>query len=327
MEITDNKRVSVIVPVYKVESYLSRCLDSLCSQSMQDIEIILVDDASPDSCGTICNEYAKKDSRIKVIHHNENKGLSAARNTGIENATCDYLMFVDSDDWVHKDYCKIPYECAIQYQADLVMFNYTRLIKPNDFSNTLSLNKKIASTPNGYKTREEAMDLIYGNVGHLAWNKLYRKELFHDITYPVGFFYEDMGTTYKTVWKAQNIYYLDKVLYYYNCIRSGRITSLRNKKALHDWYEVYMQQYRDLKSWGYSHNKLDTLFKHISLGYCIMKNKDMTDSIYVSCAETIKNCKTIPEGFPRSRKILFVMFKYVSPLFEMVCSLAGKKFC
>ena len=327
MDITDNKKISVIVPIYKVETYLRHCLDSLCRQSMQDIEIILVDDASPDRCGAICDDYSTKDGRIKVIHHNENKGLSAARNTGIENATCDYLMFVDSDDWVHKDYCKIPYECAIQHQADLVMFNYKRIKSPNDISNTLSLNKNNASTSNGYKTKEEAMDLIYGDVGPLAWNKLYRKELFNDIIYPVAFLYEDMGTTYKTIWKAQHIYYLDDVLYYQNCFRSSRITDLRNEKALHDWYELYMQQYHDLAAWGYSPNKLDTLYKHISLGYCIMKNKDTTDPIYVSCAETIKNCKTIPEGFTKNRKILFVMFKYFYPLFEMVCSFAGKKFC
>ena len=114
--------VSVIVPVYKVEDVLSRCLDSLCRQSLRDIEIILVDDASPDQCGEICEQYAAKDTRFKVFHHSEIRGLSAARNTGIAYASADYLMFVDSDDWVHEEFCKLPYECAVQQQVELVFF-------------------------------------------------------------------------------------------------------------------------------------------------------------------------------------------------------------
>lgn len=114
--------VSIIVPVYKVEDYLERCLDTLCRQSLKDIEIILVDDGSPDRSGEICDQYAKEDRRIKVLRHPENRGLSAARNTGIAYAAADYLMFVDSDDWVHVDFCKLPYEYAMQHQADLVMF-------------------------------------------------------------------------------------------------------------------------------------------------------------------------------------------------------------
>ena len=100
--------VSVIVPVYKVEDVLSRYLDSLCKQCLQEIEIILVDDASPDQCGAICEQYATRDKRIRVIHHPKNRGLSAARNTGIAHATADYLMFVDSDDWVHEDLNRSP---------------------------------------------------------------------------------------------------------------------------------------------------------------------------------------------------------------------------
>ena len=121
--------VSVIVPVYKVEDVLARCLDTLCRQSLRDIEIILVDDASPDRCGEICELYAAEDARCKVIHHSENRGLSAARNTGIAQASADYLMFVDSDDWVHEDFCKLPYECAVQQQADLVLFCFQSIDK------------------------------------------------------------------------------------------------------------------------------------------------------------------------------------------------------
>ena len=109
--------ISVVVPVYKVEHYLHRCVDSILNQSYSDFELILVDDGSPDNCGMICDEYAAKDARIHVIHQ-QNGGLSAARNTGIdwlcENSDSKWLTFIDSDDWIHKDYLKILLEQAIK---------------------------------------------------------------------------------------------------------------------------------------------------------------------------------------------------------------------
>ena len=111
--------VSVIVPIYQTEKYLPRCLDSLQRQSLPNIEILLVDDGSPDNCSAICDDYATKDERFKVFHQ-EHAGTSAARNLAISMANSEYLMFVDSDDWVHKDFCKDAYECAVLYKADVV---------------------------------------------------------------------------------------------------------------------------------------------------------------------------------------------------------------
>ena len=113
--------VSVIVPVYNVEPYLHRCIDSLVHQTLKDIEIILIDDGSTDGCGKICDEYAAADTRIRVVHQ-ENAGLCEARNTGIDRAQADYLMFVDSDDWVQAEFCEIPLMLAKEHQADLACF-------------------------------------------------------------------------------------------------------------------------------------------------------------------------------------------------------------
>ena len=115
--------VSVIVPVYEVEPYLIRCLDSLQNQKLTNIEIILVDDGSPDRCGEICDTYAISDVRFRVFHQ-KHAGTSVARNLGIRMATSEYLMFVDSDDWVHENFCKDAYECAIHYQAEVVVFSF-----------------------------------------------------------------------------------------------------------------------------------------------------------------------------------------------------------
>lgn len=118
--------VSVIVPVYKVEPYLRQCLDSLIGQTKQEIEIILIDDGSPDNCGQICEEYAKKDSRIKVFHQ-ENQGLAQTRNNGLEASTADYIMFVDSDDWVAPTFCEQAYQLITEKHADMVIFEYSQI--------------------------------------------------------------------------------------------------------------------------------------------------------------------------------------------------------
>ena len=114
-------KISLIVPIYKVEAYLSRCIDSILNQSFSDFELILIDDGGPDRCGTICDTYAKKDSRIHVIHQ-ENRGVSAARNAGIDAALGEWIAFVDSDDWLHKDYLKILIS-GILSDTDIVICN------------------------------------------------------------------------------------------------------------------------------------------------------------------------------------------------------------
>lgn len=194
--------VSVIVPVYKVEDVLKRCLDSLGRQSLREIEILLIDDASPDRCGEICEKYAVKDSRFKVIHHLENRGLSAARNTGIAYASADYLMFVDSDDWVHENFCKLPYEYAVQNQADMVMFRYQRIEK-NDSARPIMKEEGISS---GQLTRLEAIELLLHEVGTYPWNKLYSRRLFNNVSYPEGYIYEGTGTIYKTILLADKFF-------------------------------------------------------------------------------------------------------------------------
>ena len=314
--------VSVIVPVYKVEECLVRCLDSLCKQSLRDIEIILVDDASPDRCGAICEEYAARDARIRVVHHPENRGLSAARNTGITNATSEYLMFVDSDDFVDQDFCKLPYEYAVRYQADLVMFDYKK-VDQKVVGGTLykNIGSSIAS---GYKTQVAALDLLHNKVEQYAWNKLYSRHLFANVTFPEGYLFEDMGTTYKTILNATRIYYLNRVLYFH-CFRTGSISMSKSKKAFTDLHELYLQQYRDLAAWGYPAEKLDELLKNIALTYCVRKRNDASDPDYKAYAELLRSSKQIPAGFTWERKILYVLFRNCPPLFEWVCNKWGKK--
>ncbi len=313
--------ISVIVPVYKVEDVLARCLDSLCRQSLREIEIILVDDASPDRCGEICEQYAVEDSRFKVIHHPENRGLSAARNTGIAQASADYLMFVDSDDWVHEDFCKLPYECAIQQQADLVLFCFQLI----DKNGSPRLKMKADDRGSGKVTRLEAIDLLF-KCGIAAWNKLYSMKLYQTVSFPEGYVFEDTGTTYKTVLMADSIYYLDTVLYYY-CYHKGSITTFKTEKLFKDYFEMSMQLYRDLSAWGYPKVGLERLLNNVAITYCIRQKPDAKDPNYLFCRQTLQSAKQIPKEFTWKRKVLFVLLKYCPPLFELVCKLYGKKVC
>ena len=175
--------ISIIVPVYRVESYLSRCVDSLLAQTYQNLEIILVDDGSPDQCPQICEDYAKKEERIHVIHQ-ENRGLSGARNAGIDVAKGEYLAFVDSDDYVSDDYIQVMYDaikatgCAISQ----CRFIYTKgeKLKENRGTGAFRIYRGNSLMEKLYGNEEEATWFV------VAWNKLYRRELFETIRYPEG---------------------------------------------------------------------------------------------------------------------------------------------
>ena len=199
-------KISVIVPIYKVEKYLNRCIDSILNQTFTDFECILVDDGSPDNCGKICDEYAKKDKRVKVIHK-PNGGLSDARNAGIDVAQGECLSFIDSDDWIHPQMLEILYNGIVKNNVILSVCAYEETENEKPFEN---IENPIFEIRNG-------MDfLIKNNVTAIvAWNKLYHKSLFDGIRYPVGKIHEDEFVTYKILYKAGNIAFCDEKMYMY----------------------------------------------------------------------------------------------------------------
>ena len=314
--------VSVVVPIYKVEHCLRQCLDSLCRQSLADIEILLIDDASPDYSSAICDEYATIDTRFRVFHNSRNLGLSVARNIGIVNASASYVMFVDGDDYVHEDFCKSAYESAVRCQADLVMFRYQKIDKMGKALRTPISDKTRGS---GTKTRIEAVEMMLHDIGSWAWNKLYKRELFEGISYPPGYKYEDLGTTYKLIWKAKRVYYLDKVLYYY-CYHSGSITTMKTKKGVQDSFEMQLQQYRDLVAYGFPVDKLESVLLNLAVSYCMMAKPNFTDNQYAFFADVLQRCQFRQSELKWKRKILVLLYKYIPVLFELICVLSGRKF-
>ena len=191
--------ISVIVPVYKVEKYLEKCIESIIKQTHTNLQIILVNDGSPDNCGKICDEYAKKDSRIEVIHK-INGGLSDARNVGINRANGRYIGFVDSDDYIKEDMYEKLINLIKEYDADISICNLYDVIDGK---------KYVRNNENGIQeySRLEILKevLLDKNIQSYAWNKLYKKELFDEIKYPIGKKYEDIGTTFYVFEKCNKI--------------------------------------------------------------------------------------------------------------------------
>lgn len=219
--------ISVIVPVYKVEEYLNRCVDSILSQTFTDFELILIDDGSPDNCGRICDKYAQKDSRVFVIHQ-ENFGVSVARNNAIDwtlkNSDSQWITFIDSDDWVHPRYLEILFSAANESGLDISACEYTDAESKSAFSDiATSAPEKISS--------EEFY--INNQITAVApWCKLYKKSCFEAIRYPVGIRYEDEFTTYKVLFDRSHIAYTNQKLYFYYTNPCGFINSEWSPKRL-----------------------------------------------------------------------------------------------
>ena len=203
--------VSVVVPIYNVELYLKECVASILSQTYKNIEVILVDDESPDLCGKICDDYAAMDGRIKVVHK-KNGGLSDARNAGMKVATGDLITFVDSDDYISKDFVKILFEAMSENNSDIAIANMKRTSRRDD-KNTV-IDWKMSS----YKNEDALIRMLYGTpFGTSACGKLFKRSLFTDVEFPYGKFSEDLFTIYKTILKSENVTYVgfDGYFYYY----------------------------------------------------------------------------------------------------------------
>lgn len=235
--------ISVIVPIYKVEKFLPKCVDSIINQTFRNLEIFLVDDGSPDRCGEMCDDYARKDKRIKVIHK-KNGGLSDARNAAIDVATGDYFMFVDSDDWIELNACETLVNIIRESQADIVCFGFKFLHESG------AKDKVFATKRPGMISPSEGIGHVInytGGVGNYAWNKVYKSTLFHVTRYPVGKVYEDSGTTYKLFHDAKKIYVTDAVLYNYY-IRGGSISDDKYKpKGFMDRLTLWLERLEFLK--------------------------------------------------------------------------------
>lgn len=309
----DSILISIIVPVYRVEPFIDRCIKSLTAQTYKNIEIILVDDGSPDKCGDICDKYAQEDSRIIVVHK-KNGGLSSARNTGLDIFKGEYVMFVDSDDWVEPNFCETALQLALNNNVDCVAFGYYEY---QHNKNRISFH---TCRPRIIDAEEAIIHLIRIDeiLFNLAWNKIYHKRLFDNLRYPVGRLYEDQGTTYLAIIRAERIYISEIVLYNYDR-RDDSITGSKNyPRFINDKFDSWSERLEFFKN--YNNTLYEEELKHIAVysvqslklidwGKEIKLKKKLQDFLKVNK----KNIKRLDYN----NKSVFIYY-YAYPLFVML---------
>ncbi|MBU3178169.1 glycosyltransferase [Clostridium estertheticum] len=251
--------ISIIVPVYKVEQYLNRCIESIINQSYQRLEIILVDDGSPDNCGQICNEFSKKDNRVKVIHK-ENGGLSSARNAGLNVATGEYIGFVDSDDWIDADMFRNLLDVAERENADIVQCGFQTVLNDD------TIKRKFTFDCEGYNDNESVLSAYFlqTKIHIVVWNKLYKSYLFHSVRMVEGRLNEDMMVSFELILKTKKLLSIPGI--YYN----------------------YLQRDTSIMGTSFSPKKLDAIFA----GNYVLSLCEKKALLYTNCAHILlcMNC-------------------------------------
>lgn len=207
---TENEIISVIIPIYNVERYLDKCIRSVVEQTYKNLEIILVDDGSPDQCGTICDKWAEKDERIRVIHKT-NGGLSDARNAGLDAATGAYIGFVDSDDYIHPQMYQKLYKKIKEYNADLAICGYNQVDEHTD-----RIIRNVCMPIEGLIDKKDAiMNICYKGSFVVVWNKIFKRELFKNLRFTFGKVAEDLFIMYELFHKCARIVSVSENYYYY----------------------------------------------------------------------------------------------------------------
>ena len=269
--------VSVVVPIYNVEQYLYRCVDSILNQTFTDFEMILVDDGSPDNCGRICDEYANKDKRIHVIHQ-ENGGLSAARNAGIDyvfaNSTSEWITFVDSDDWIHPQMLETLYYANIQNNTNVSICGFEKVY--TDFIEIENKNIDITLF------NSEDFYTKHNINATVAWGKLYKKDCFKELRYPVGKLHEDEFVTYKVLFSYNYISIIKEPLYFYFYNANSIInTWSKNRLSVFDALEEQIEFFKKNNYKNIAVYRINAYFNLVDK-YCkLIKKNDIKNKVII----------------------------------------------
>ena len=268
-------KVSVIVPVYNIEKYVTHCVESLLAQTFHDFELLLVNDGSTDSSLDVLKEFEKKDERIQVLTK-ENGGLSDARNYGMKHANGEYLQFIDGDDFVEDTLLEKCVRKLDETSADMVVFDY------NQYYVETNTKERISNSfeENKVYTLKEYPTLLT-NMMNAAWNKMYRRSLFidHHIEYPVGYYYEDLGTTYRLIPRCKGIVFIKEALVNYLQDRPGNITQQFNNRVYHifDMIQLLIDDYKALGIYETYYEELKFLGS-VNILECLKKTRNIMDS-------------------------------------------------
>ncbi len=274
------EKITVIVPVYNVENYLNKCLDSIITQTYKNIEIIVVNDGSTDNSGEICQEYAQKDNRIVYIEQG-NAGLSAARNTSLDNMSGDYVTFVDSDDWIEQDYLETLYKKIVEYQADIAVGNYYSFNESEGmfYFHILgdSCYEKVYDNVSIFENLYESHEMkSFALIS--AWGKLYKVGLFEQLRFDIGKLGEDGYLNQKIYLLAEKIVYIHKGIYSYR-IRNNSLSRTWTEKWMHALVDAMSERITLLANLGYP------LEKHLAI-YRQMLERSLSNGMVSGLEET-----------------------------------------
>lgn len=232
--------ISVIVPIYKVENYLNCCVNSIINQTYKNLEIILIDDGSPDKCGKICDDFKKEDTRIKVIHQ-KNNGVGSARNKGLNVCNGEYISFVDSDDYIMPDLIESLYNEI--YDCDYVSCGYTHVDNKSNQENIFSPKEKIILTGKDALYKHYSIDNTIKNINCIyVWGKLFRRKIWDELRFPEGILFEDIYVMPYILLKCNKIKFINNAGYYYRKVE-GSITNNQSpehkKKTFIDSFKIW----------------------------------------------------------------------------------------
>jgi glycosyltransferase involved in cell wall biosynthesis len=265
-----NEKISVIVPIYNVEKYLSECIDSILNQRYANIEIILVDDGSLDSCSIICDNYAKIDNRIKVVHQ-KNIGAGGAKNVGIDIATGKYIAFVDGDDYIDSE----MYSCMFKYMkddVDIVQCNLRMFFRDGI--------KETQRNYGSFKTEKALCNLLVDWRNNVFYNKLFRRDVIQNIRFPIGRAIDDEFFTYKTICKAKQVIYIDNYFYNYRMRKSSIMNGVKKQRLDFDRIDYLIERYEYIKK---EYPKIEKKFKeHLLIYFSIIKRENLEDPNIIS---------------------------------------------
>lgn len=311
------KLVSIIVPVYKVEQYLKRCMDSVLNQTYKNIEVILVNDGSPDNCPALCDEYARIDSRVRVIHK-ENGGLSSARNVALDSVKGDYVFFVDSDDWLAFDTLEVLNE-YLEKDYDMISFQRTYLTEEK----AVEKGKK---NPKDMDVSQYIDASFLGRYDFFVTTKIFKTEVFNNVRFLEGRNYEDLEIMHRLFLNMKKVVGLDYFLYYYWKGNEGAITNTITMKNIQDHYlsanEIYHASKKYLEDRGKDSSNIVAWYKvelvqlYIDYLKSMERNTEIFNNIILGIIESRVDFNSILKQ-PRYFKYLLFKFRLLKPIIKM----------
>ena len=326
MHIKDNPLISVIIPVYNVSRYLGQCIDSVIQQTYKNLEIIIIDDGSTDDSGIISDQFAFVDSRIKVFH-TENKGLSSARNLGIDNANGLYLSFLDSDDWMGIDAIELLLNAAKETGAEIVASNFCY-----EYVNKIIHRKSDKNRLQIFHGDEILSNFADGLFSDVIWNKLYHNNCFNNIRFPIGHKFEDIFVTWQYIKKMaeedKTLVFISEELFHYR-VRENSISRTSSFNNIVDCWNAYLAKYNGLIE--YQKHLISDCF--LSIGRMWNNYSGFSREEKTKAKETInemqsfsKNNRTIvlKSEFSRIIRLICIISQTKSSFMMRLCFCIGK---